>query len=54
MPEERLVVEPSLPAALDRAVAGGSGRLVAIPTYTAMLALRQELVARGAARGSFA
>jgi lipid II isoglutaminyl synthase (glutamine-hydrolysing) len=53
VPEERLVVEPSLPAALDRAVAGGSGRLVAIPTYTAMLALRQELVARGAARGSF-
>lgn len=53
VPEERLVVEPSLPAALDRAVSGGSGRLVAIPTYTAMLALRQELVARGAARGSF-
>jgi UDP-N-acetylmuramyl tripeptide synthase len=53
VPQERLVVEPSLPAALDRAVSGGSGRLVAIPTYTAMLALRQELVARGAARGSF-
>jgi UDP-N-acetylmuramyl tripeptide synthase len=54
VPEDRLVVEPSLPAALDRAVSGGSGRLVAIPTYTAMLALRQELVARGAAGSSFA
>jgi UDP-N-acetylmuramyl tripeptide synthase len=54
VPEDRLVVEPSLPAALDRAVGGGSGRLVAIPTYTAMLALRQELVARGAAGSSFA
>jgi UDP-N-acetylmuramyl tripeptide synthase len=52
--EARLVVEPSLPAALDRAVSGATGRLVAIPTYTAMLALRQELVARGAAGSSFA
>jgi UDP-N-acetylmuramyl tripeptide synthase len=54
VPEDRLVVEPELPAALDRAVADGSGRLVAIPTYTAMLALRRELVARGAAGSSFA
>jgi UDP-N-acetylmuramyl tripeptide synthase len=53
VPEERLVVEPSLSAALDRAVAGGSGRLIAIPTYTAMLELRGELVARGVAKGSF-
>lgn len=53
VPEERLVVEPSLPAALDRAVSGGSGRLVAIPTYTAMLALRHELVARGVVGSSF-
>jgi UDP-N-acetylmuramyl tripeptide synthase len=53
VPEDRLVVEPALAAALDRAVAGGSGRLVAIPTYTAMLELRRELVARGAADGSF-
>jgi lipid II isoglutaminyl synthase (glutamine-hydrolysing) len=51
--EERLVVEPSLPAALDRAVSGGSGRLVAIPTYTAMLALREELRARGVVGSSF-
>jgi UDP-N-acetylmuramyl tripeptide synthase len=53
VPEERLVVLPSLPEALDSAVADGSGRLVAIPTYTAMLELRRELVARGVAGGSF-
>jgi lipid II isoglutaminyl synthase (glutamine-hydrolysing) len=40
---ERLTVEPSLGAALDRAVRGGSGPLYALPTYTAMLALREEL-----------
>ncbi|WCB94177.1 Lipid II isoglutaminyl synthase (glutamine-hydrolyzing) subunit MurT [Baekduia alba] len=51
--EDRLVVEPELPAALDRAVGDGTGRLVAIPTYTAMLELRRELVARGAAGSSF-
>ncbi|HET6509289.1 MAG TPA: MurT ligase domain-containing protein [Baekduia sp.] len=51
--ETRLVVEPSLPAALDSAVADGSGRLVAIPTYTAMLELRRELVSRGIAGSSF-
>jgi UDP-N-acetylmuramyl tripeptide synthase len=56
VPEDRLVVEPSLPAGLDRAVGGAApgGRVVAIPTYTAMLELRRELVARGAAQGSFA
>ena len=52
--EARLVVEPELPAALDSAVGDGTGRLVAIPTYTAMLELRRELVARGAAGSSFA
>ncbi|HEY6761174.1 MAG TPA: MurT ligase domain-containing protein [Baekduia sp.] len=54
VPEARLVVEPELPSALDRAIDGGAGRLVAIPTYTAMLELRRELVARGAAGSSFA
>jgi UDP-N-acetylmuramyl tripeptide synthase len=53
VPEDRLVVEPSLAAGLDAAVADGSGRLVAIPTYTAMLELRRELVARGVAGSSF-
>jgi UDP-N-acetylmuramyl tripeptide synthase len=53
VPEARLVVEPSLPSALDAAVADGTGRLVAIPTYTAMLELRRELVARGIVGSSF-
>jgi UDP-N-acetylmuramyl tripeptide synthase len=53
MPAERLVVEPGLDAGLDRALRAGEGPLYALPTYTAMLALREALVARGAARGSF-
>lgn len=53
VPEERLVVEPVLSTALDSAVGDGSGRLVAIPTYTAMLELRRELVERGIAGSSF-
>jgi UDP-N-acetylmuramyl tripeptide synthase len=51
--EERLDVEPDLDRALDRAVAGGEGRLFAIPTYTAMLELRERLVERGAAASSW-
>jgi len=51
---ERLHVVPGLERGLDEALADGSGRLVALPTYTAMLALRELLVARGAATGSFA
>jgi lipid II isoglutaminyl synthase (glutamine-hydrolysing) len=54
VPTDRITVRPQLGAALDAALAGGEGRLFALPTYTAMLALRDELVARGAARGSFA
>jgi hypothetical protein len=55
VPEDRLLVEPALPAALDAAVGapGGGARLFALPTYTAMLALRQELVRRGVAGSSF-
>jgi hypothetical protein len=44
---------PTLERGLDAALDSGEGRLVALPTYTAMLALRELLVARGAARGSF-
>jgi hypothetical protein len=51
---ERLRVVPGLERALDAALDDGAGRLVALPTYTAMLALRELLVARGAAQGSFA
>ena len=50
---ERLHVQHDLERALDAAIADGDGRLVALPTYTAMLALRELLVARGAAQGSF-
>jgi UDP-N-acetylmuramyl tripeptide synthase len=54
VPAERLHVVPALEQGLDEALADGDGRLVALPTYTAMLALRELLVARGAAQGSFA
>src|SRR4051812_41377171 len=53
VPEERIVVRESLAAALDVALDAGAGPLYALPTYTAMLALREELVGRGAAKGSF-
>jgi lipid II isoglutaminyl synthase (glutamine-hydrolysing) len=54
VPTDRIAVEPDLGAGLDRALRAGDGRLFALPTYTAMLALRDLLVARGAATGSFA
>jgi lipid II isoglutaminyl synthase (glutamine-hydrolysing) len=54
MPSDRLLVEPHLDAALDRALGNGDGALYALPTYTAMLGLRDALVGRGVATGSFA
>ena len=54
IPSDRLVVESDLDAALDAALQAGEASLYALPTYTAMLALREALVERGAARGSFA
>jgi len=53
VPGERIVVVPELDAALD-AAAAGSGRLYALPTYTAMLELRDLLTRRGVTEGSFA
>jgi UDP-N-acetylmuramyl tripeptide synthase len=53
VPSDRLHVVPALESGLDAARAAGDGRLVALPTYTAMLDLRGLLVARGAAQGSF-
>jgi len=52
----RIRVQPSLPLALreaasDRPAAGAP--LYALPTYTAMLALRELLVARGEARNAW-
>jgi UDP-N-acetylmuramyl tripeptide synthase len=50
VPTDRLHVIPSLPAALDDALADApGGRLFALPTYTALLELRDELAARGSA-----
>jgi UDP-N-acetylmuramyl tripeptide synthase len=48
---ERISVEGDLAAALRDALARGDGELYALPTYTAMLALR-ELLARGGLAGS--
>lgn len=54
VPADRIVVvESGLAAGLDRALAGGDGRLFALPTYTAMLALREELTRRGVTGSSF-
>ena len=51
VPPERLHVVPELPAALDAARADGSGPLYALPTYTALLALRDLLSERGHVTG---
>jgi UDP-N-acetylmuramyl tripeptide synthase len=48
---ERLVLAPELECALDAAVADrGGGPLYALPTYTALLSLRELLARRGVAR----
>ncbi len=48
MPTDRLHVVPSLPEALSAALAAADGRrLFALPTYTALLELRDELASRG-------
>jgi hypothetical protein len=49
VPRERLHVVPDASAGLDAALADGSGPLFALPTYTALLGLRDELADRGAA-----
>ncbi|MCU1677403.1 MAG: hypothetical protein JWM93_2161 [Frankiales bacterium] len=53
VPPERIVVEATLADGLDRALENGDGRLFALPTYTAMLALREELTRRGVTGSSF-
>jgi len=49
-PLEAIEVEPEIEASLDRAVANASGRLFALPTYTALLELRKLLADRGLAK----
>jgi len=48
-PEEAIEVVPGIAASLDRAVAGASGRIFALPTYTALMELRKLLADRGLA-----
>ncbi len=48
VPVDALHVVPDISRALDDALAGAqSGRLFALPTYTALLELREQLTARG-------
>jgi hypothetical protein len=47
VPVERLRVVPELSPALDHALAQAGGRLYALPTYTALLQLHDELADRG-------
>jgi lipid II isoglutaminyl synthase (glutamine-hydrolysing) len=57
VPTQRITVIEDLAGALDAALnrrAPAAGPLYALPTYTAMLALRAELAARGEARSSWA
>jgi UDP-N-acetylmuramyl tripeptide synthase len=49
VPEELIRVEESIEGSLDRAVATAEGRLVALPTYTALIELRTLLASRGLA-----
>jgi UDP-N-acetylmuramyl tripeptide synthase len=51
VPPERLHVVPELAPALDAARADGDGPLYALPTYTALLALRDLLAERGHVTG---
>jgi len=49
-PLDAIEVEPDVGASLDRALSGGSRRLFALPTYTALLELRSLLAKRGHAK----
>jgi UDP-N-acetylmuramyl tripeptide synthase len=48
--DDRLHLVPSLPRALDDALNAASADVYALPTYTALLELRDELAARGYTR----
>ncbi len=50
---DRITVVPELTAAVDAVTSGGTGRIVVLPTYTAMLELRQLLHAEQAVAGVF-
>jgi UDP-N-acetylmuramyl tripeptide synthase len=48
-PQDAIEVVPGIEGSLDRALSTASGRLFALPTYTALLELRKLLTARGLA-----
>lgn len=48
-PEDAIEVEPGMERSLERAVAGSTSRVFALPTYTALLELRKLLAGRGLA-----
>ena len=50
LPPEAITVEEAIDSSLDRAVAEADGSLFALPTYTALLELRNLLAKRGLAR----
>ncbi len=50
VPAERIEVVEGLTPALDQALAGGEGPLYVLPTYTALLELRELLARRGHAK----
>ena len=54
VPVERISVTPELATALAGALEHADGELYALPTYTAMLALRELLTRRGQVRSSWA
>ena len=54
VPVERITVTPALGEALDGALARAGRELYALPTYTAMLALRELLRSRGQVESSWA
>jgi len=54
VPADRIVIGTGLEGALDDAAAAAGERLYALPTYTAMLELRELLAGRGVTAGSFA
>ncbi len=50
LPPEAITVEESIDRSLDRAIAEADGALFALPTYTALLELRNLLAKRGLAK----
>jgi UDP-N-acetylmuramyl tripeptide synthase len=54
VPSERIVVRPEIETSLNEAVAAASGRLFALPTYTALIELRTMLAERGLAKAYWA